>query len=89
MTELPAEREQEQEDDGRPVVSPALTSPDEFTARVDRIMALIASGAVTTDRLIVETYVQMSEASTFFREMQSDFAKMGPGGILKMLRGKS
>lgn len=88
MTELPAEREQEQETTGTPS-SPALTSPDEFTARVDRIMALIASGAVTTDRLIVETYVQMSEASTFFREMQSDFAKMGPGGILKMLRGKS
>lgn len=91
MSELPAERLDETEgasSDASSVSVPPPVSDDEFRERVDRILALIEKDPAVRDRVLVELYVQVSEFATTFRAMQDDFGKLGPGGILKMLRGK-
>lgn len=64
------------------------STPDEFTARVERIVAMMQEDPAIAQRILAELYVQVSEAATMMRAMQDDFGKLGPGGILKMLRGK-
>lgn len=65
-----------------------VAAEEEYTARVLRIMALIEADPTMRDRVLCEIYVTLAEFSEQFRTMEAQMKNMGPGGILKMLRGK-
>lgn len=65
----------------------APVSEEEFDTRVMRLLAMMDENPELERRVLAEIYVQLSEIVTGFREFQEDFARLGPGGFLKMLRG--
>ena len=61
---------------------------DEFQARVDRILEMIAEDPAVKDRVLVEVYVTIAEFSAQFQEMQAGIAQMGPRAFFKTMFGK-
>lgn len=61
---------------------------EQFNARVDRLLEMIAEDPTVRDRMLAELYINFANVELMFRQITQTLQEVGPAGLFKSMMGR-